>query len=351
MELHRSALLGTLCACLLLVLGGVLSSCGNKAPVPPPEYEDPARAPTGINRLEERIVAAEALATMDDATLEQLRQRASIEMAADKDLSDYVAALAGRGKSADALQFLHGRAWKAVEDQGKAADALGFAMGQLRWTVCAQMARDYLEMRHSSGGFLIRGLCLERSGNHAASVENLRAATEVNPIDPENLDLILVLVERRGSSRALPPGDPDLYRKLQLAFVRRPILDRLFLHELMGYEPDLPLGSLDPGGLSAEDVRDVTASRARSYRHCYHLAEAQAKSPRDAIRGRAAIEFEIDAVGRVRKPRPVLADWADHPLASELNGCLMGQLERLRFPRPRYGLPQLARHEFAFQPG
>ena len=331
-------------ACLL-----VLVACRHKVPSAPPEFEDPQRAPTGQSRLEEAILEAERLDRMGDEELAELAARARAEFATEKDLSSYVAVLTGRGRAADALEFLHGRAWHAVDDQGKAADALGFAMGQLRWTVCADMAKEYLKLRHTSGAFLIRGLCLERAGSHAAAIDNIRAAAEVGMIEGPLVDQFIEQLERRSSSGPLPPGDERVYEELMLQVVRRDILDRLFVHELMGRWPDELLGSVRPGELTYEDVRQVVDSRSRSYRHCWHLSNADSKKS-DLISGRTIIEFQIGPLGQVVNPRPVLTEWNGHSKGSELNGCLMGQLERLRFPMPRYGLNQLARHEFSFQP-
>ncbi len=333
-----------LAACALVLL-----SCRPKVPPPPPEFVDPQRAPTGQSRLEEAILEAETLDRMTDEELEELRKRASTDFASDIDLSTYVAVLTGRGRTGDALQFLHDRAWAAVDDQGKAADALAFAMGQLRWSVCADMAREYLTVRTTSGAFLVRGLCLERAGDHAAAVENIQAAAEVGAIEPDLVVQFVQLMEKRSSSGPLPPGDERVYDDLMLRVVRREILDRLFVHQLMGRWPHELLGSVDPGQLSWEDVRQIVDSRARSYRHCYHLANVDSRK-REYISGRAIMEFQIGPLGSVLNTRAVLTEWGDHPKGPELDGCLIDQLERLRFPRPRYGLTQLARHEFSFRP-
>ncbi len=336
-------------AWLLVACALLLISCRPKMPPAPPEFEDPQRAPTGQSWLEEAILEAESLSRMTDEELEELRKRASADFATDRDLSTYVAVLTGRGRTADALTFLHERAWRAVDDQGKAADALAFAMGQLRWNVCADMAKEYLKLRHSSGAFLIRALCLERAGNHGAAVENVQAAAEVGQLEPDLVVQFVQLMEKRSSSGPLPPGDQRVYEDLMLRVVRREILDRLFVHELMGRWPEELLGSVEPGQLTWEDIRQVLDSRSRSYRHCYHLANFDSKK-REQLSGRAIIEFQIGPLGEVLNPRPVLSEWGDHPKGSELNGCLIGQIERLRFPRPRYGLVQLARHEFSFRP-
>jgi hypothetical protein len=211
------------------------------------------------------------------------------------------------------------------------------------------MAKEYLKLRHSAGTFLIRGLCLERAGSHAAAIENVQAAAEVGMIEPELVVLFVQQMERRSSPGPLPPGDVRVYEQMMLDVVRREILDRLFVHELMGRWPKEPLGNLDPGGLTYAEIRLVVDSRSRSYRHCWHLANDGSK-PNQFIAGRAIIEFQIGPLGRAVKSRPVLTEWKDHPKGSQLNGCLMEQVERLRFPRPRYGLNQLARHEFSFQP-
>lgn len=332
-----------------LVVVALLIACAPKVPPAPPEFDDPSRSPTGDSHLESQIEEALRYESMTGPEIEELRRRASAEFATDKDLTDYVFVQVGAGKVAMALQFLHERAWRAVDDHSKSADSLGFAMGQLRWGVCAQMARDYLSLKHSSGHFMLRALCLERAGDHAAAMENLAAAGEVLPLDPLLHDRIVGLMERRSSAAPMPPAPAQDFEDLMVDLGQRGLLDRLFVFELMGYTPDLPLGSVQPGDLDYRRIREVVMTRSRSYRHCYHVADADSKR-RAHLEGRAVIEFDVGALGELKGPRVALSDWGEHPNGSQLNGCLMEQMSKLRFPRPRWGLTQVARHEFSFSP-
>ncbi|MCP4871491.1 MAG: hypothetical protein GY898_22500 [Proteobacteria bacterium] len=329
---------------LLLLIG-----CAPKAPVPPPEFTDPQRTPTGDPVLEAKIVDAHRLASMSDTDLIDLEKRARGEYATDTDISDFVGALIGRSDNGKALQFLHERAIRAADDQGKMADSLGFAMGQLRWATCERMARDYLTRRHISGAFLVRALCLERSGDHAAAVENVLAAAEVTIIEPEWIAKVIELMEQRSSAGLMPPGDQRVYDDLMLTAKQMDPLDRLFVHHLMGIWPEVPIGTVKPGGLTGNDVRLVVESRARGYRHCFELANADLRGNNRAA-GRAVIEFEIGSLGQPAGPHAVLEDWRGHPAGPQIIECIGNQMLRLRFPRPRYGLPQVAQHEFAFRP-
>ncbi len=333
----------------LSIVAVTLAACGPKVPPPPPEFEDPARAPTGDSFLEAEIQHALELESMTPPEIEELRRRASGDFASDADLTDYVFALVGRDEIALALQFLHQRAWKAVDDHARSADSLGFAMGQMRWGVCAQMARDYLSRKHSSGHFMVRALCLERAGEHAAAVENLQAASEVMPLDPLLLDRMIGWMEKRSSPGPMPPADANEFEDLLQQVSRRGVLDQLFVYELMGYRPDQPLGSITPGSLNYTTIRAIVDTRSRSYRHCYYLADAESKR-RERLKGRVMIEFDIGSLGQLEEPRVALTDWGTHPKGSELNGCLMEQMTKLRFPRPRWGLTQVASHQFSFSP-
>lgn len=333
---------------LLLVLL-LLTGCAPKAPVSPPEYTDPQRTPTGHPGLEAKIVDAARLASVTDAELVELERRARAEYATDADISDYVGALIGRADNGRALQFLHERAIRSGDDQAKMADSLGFAMGQLRWATCERMSRDYLSRRHISGAFLIRGLCLERSGDHAAAVENVLAAAETTPMDPNYVAKVIEIMEQRSSAGLMPPGDRRVFDDLMLTAKQMEPLDRLFVHHLLGIWPEAPIGTVRPGGLSGDEVRLVVESRARGYRYCFDLANADLRG-KGRLAGRAVIEFEIGSLGEPARAHAVLEDWRGHAAGPQVVECIGEQLLRLRFPRPRYGLPQVAQHEFAFRP-
>ncbi len=331
---------------LLLLL---LPACAPKAPLAPPEFNDPNRTPTGDSKLEARIVDAVRLSLVTDAELVELEKRARMEFASDADISDYVGVLVGRNENGRVLQFLHDRAWKSIDNQSRAADALGFAMGQLRWTTCERMARDYLQRRHTSGAFLVRGLCMERSGDHEAAVQNILAAAEVTPLDDEFVALAIRQTELRSSSGLMPPGDKDIYKTMMRYANQLEALDKLFVHHLMGRWPDTQLGTLHPGGLTGDDIRMVVESRARGYRHCFDEANYDLKRGKQ-MQGRLVIEFEVGPLGELRAPHPVLQDWRGHERGPQVAACIEAQMLRLRFPRPRFGLPQVAQHEFAFRP-
>jgi len=333
---------------LLLVLL-LLVGCAPKAPLPPPEYSDPARTPTGHHQLEDSIVEAQRLAALTDEDLVALAKEARKPYATDQSISDYVIALIGRTENGRALQFLHERAYRSHGDQGKMADSLGFAMGQLRWSTCERMAREYLTRTHIAGAFLVRGLCLERSGDHDAAVDNILAAAETTVMDPDYVARIIQVMERRSSTGLMPAGERAVFDELMLTAKQMEPLDRLFVHHLMGIWPEQPIGTVQPGGLTGNDVRLVVESRARAYRHCFDLANADLKKSQ-RIAGRIVVEFEIGSLGEPSNPHTVLEDWRGHERGPQVAECIAEQMLRLRFPRPRYGLPQVAQHDFAFRP-
>jgi hypothetical protein len=318
--------------------------------VPPPEFADPARAPTGSTDLEERILEAIQFQEAGDADLARWKREAEAEMAGDPAVNAWVSALLGRGRLQDALNYLQQRAFDALEDESKEADALGLAMGQQQWEVCAKMAHDYLVQRKSSGGFLVRALCTARSGDLVAAEENVLAADAVNPMEPDLRERFLGLLRQRSAPHGLPPGDAALYEDLMMQASRRSALDRLFVQHLLGrYDAQIAVGSVDFWGVSDEDVRAVVLSRARSYRHCWALANHGSKG-KGRLAGKAETQWIIGRAGEVSDAKIVSSDWGGHPHGADMDRCLVEQIQRLRFPRPRFGYPQLAQHRFSYQP-
>jgi hypothetical protein len=145
------------------------------------------------------------------------------------------------------------------------------------------------------------------------------------------------------------PGDRRLFEQLMFTARQMDVLDRLFVHHLMGIWPEIQIGTVQPGGLTSEAVRFVVESRARTYRYCFESANADLRG-NNRIAGRLVMEFEVGSSGEVRNPHPVLEEWRGHERGPQIAACIGEQMLRLRFPRPRYGLPQTAQHEFSFRP-
>ncbi len=334
----------------LLIAALLLAGCARKPPAPPPQFEDPNRAPTGSQALEDRVIRAINLGRMTDQEFAVLAKAAGESLASPQVLADFAAAAAARGQLSVAINLFFDRAKKAVGDQGKSADALGLAMGHLKWDACNQIAESLLTQRHSSGVFLVRALCLERMGRSEESRLNFQAAAEVLPIEPEVLAELMRLTEQRGSPGLMQPAPKADYDRLMSAVLRRGACDRLMVQHLMGhYYVDIEVGSVDQGGVAQHEIREIILSRSQSYRHCYHLADtAEKKGPR--LSGQADVRFVVGALGEVGEVTWTRSEWGDHPAQGQLEQCLAEQLRRLRYPQPRFARPQLAVHRFSFQP-
>lgn len=282
--------------------------------------------------------------------LKRLQDEALKPLASDRVLSDYMAVLLARAELKPALNLLHQRAVAALDDDHKLADALGLAMGQLRWGACEQMARDYLGRRTSSGAFLIFGLCSVRAGSVDDPKEIFEAASLLLPMKAELIDeLVTWTIERSGSGQ-LPPATVELSGRLMEQLMQRGPLDRLFVQHLLGrFESTLPTGSLELGGITTTEIRKIVLSRSRSYRHCYDLGR-KLRPKRPALSGAQEIEFFVGPLGQVQNIQPSGDGWNGHHAGDDVNACLTNQLQRLRFPMPRYGFPQRARHQFSFSP-
>lgn len=339
-----------LLAFLPLLTGLLIVGCAAKAPLAPPEFYDPGRAPTGDSILEQAITEGIRLEEAGPEEEARLRERVETGIVEEAELGTLVALLTGRGKAAEALQILHRRAIASPMDEGKTGDALGFAMGHYQWQTCADMAKQYLERQLNAAHFMIRALCLERAGNLPGSKENFVAADEVRPLDRAvNRKLIQAAVER-GSPGPMPPADDRTYFDLVSDLKKLGPGDRVFAVHLLGrFDGDLQFGTIAIGGTSEGNIRQVVNSRARSYRYCYYMADAVAKV-RGKLIGSAQVEWTIGPLGQVQDVKVAESDWGRHPGASAMNQCLVEQVGRLRFPRPRYGYPLPMRHRFVYQP-
>ncbi len=335
---------------VLLCLAALLGGCVRKPPPPPAQFEDPNRAPTGSQALEDRILRVIHLGGMSEQDFAILAQAAREDMASGQVLADFIAASSARGQLSLAINVLFERALRAVGDQGKSADALGLAMGHLKWDACNQMAEALLNKQHSSGVFMVRALCLERLGRHEESVLNFQAAAQVLPIEPDLLKELMMWTEKRGSPALMQPAPEDDYRRLMQAVVRRGTCDRLMVQHLMGrFEAEVEVGSVDIGGVGSHEIRQILLSRSQSYRHCYHLADtAVKKAPR--LSGVGDVRFVVGALGEVGDVQWTRSEWGSHPAQAQLEECLADQLRRLRYPQPSFARPQLAVHRFSFQP-
>lgn len=328
----------------------LLTGCVRKPPAPPAQFADPNRAPTGSQALEDRVIRAINLSRLTDDEFEVLRKSAGIELASEQVLADFAAAAAARGQLTVAINLFYQRALRAPGDEGMSADALGLAMGHLKWDACNQIAEGLLSERHTSGVFLVRALCLERMGLHEDSLLNFAAAAETLPIDKEVLVELMQLTEKRGSPALMPPEPEADYQRLMAAVSRNGATSRLMVQHLTGqFAVDVEVGSVDMGGLSQREIRQIILSRSQSYRHCYNLAAtAEKRSP--PLKGVGDVRFIVGALGGVGKIDWTRSEWNDHPAQDQLESCLAEQLRRLRFPQPRFARQELAVHRFQYQP-
>jgi len=335
-------------ALLLLAAAIALTSCGPKVPPPPPEFDTATRAPTGDNRIEERIIKLIRLEQLSDAKLKELQKEVLSGRASSSTIADYVVILVLRGELSAALNLLHRRGISALGDDGLIADALGLAMGQRRWRACEQIATDFLRRRLSPGGFLIRGLCLSRSESPESAEDDYRKADELLPLGTGVLEQIRTFTTQRASSGLMQPASEEAYGKLMASMMQRGILDRLFVQHLLGrFESSLQLGSLEIGTLKIAEIRQVVLSRARSYRQCYAMARAR-RPYRPILSGGVTLEFFIDPAGKVRDVTVSKDNWDGHHAGPFLNNCLTDQLQSLRFPLPRHAMSQRTQHHFSF---
>ncbi len=333
---------------LLLSATTLLTACGPKVPPPPPEFDTATRAPTGDNRIEERIIKLIRLEQIGEKELINLQKEVLSGRASEAKVADYVVILVLRGELSSAINLLHRRGISALGDDGMIADALGLAMGQRRWRACEQIASDFLRRRLSAGGFLIRGLCRSRSESPSAANEDYKKADQLLPLGDGVLEQLRTFTTQRASSGVMRPASEKAYGKLMAAMMQRGVLDRLFVQHLLGrFESSLQIGSLEIGTLSIAEIRQVVLSRARSYRQCYAMAKAH-RPYRPVLSGGVTLEFLINSAGSVREITVSEDNWGGHHAGPFLNTCLSEQLESLRFPLPRNAMSQRTQHHFSF---
>jgi hypothetical protein len=329
----------------LVVLSCAGLSCKKSAPVAPTEFDSPQRAMTGDASLENLVADAIALELMTDEELEELREE-SQQVGRTTALSKYIALTTGRGDLQTSINTLLDRAWVNLADEVLIADVLDLTMGQLKWSTCAEITTRLLERRMEPAVFLLRGLCLRRSGDAALAAENLEAAFAKDPLPREVANTIRELVDERAGGNQLLPSDEERYKILREGLGRKGPLHRLFVQHLTERsDPGWTTGTLDWFGIWPEDQTRVILSRTRSYRHCHALAQYESKKP---LTGNATIVFYIDGLGRVTNQQIAESDWGGHEQGEWLNACLLDQISKLRFPLPKYGRPMPARHKVSY---
>ena len=188
---------------------------------------------TGSTNLEDRITAGLALERLTVEELGALKEVALMP-GQDKELSKYVAALLGRDQLQAAVNVLQQLSWEDFTNEEKFADVLDLLMGQLRWGACAQAAGARLERRMERATFLVRALCLQRSGAPEQAQENLEAAHNIDPLETSYKALVIGLLEERGGGHQLQPASEEVFRQLQRATARRGAVERLFIFHLTG---------------------------------------------------------------------------------------------------------------------
>ena len=330
-------------ALLALSIGAL--SCKKKAPIAPTEFDSPQRAMTGDTSLENLISAAIELELLSDEETAALRAK-GFEVGQTAALSRYIALSTGRGDVQGSINTLMERAWYDLADQVPTADLLDLTMGQLKWSTCAEISTRLLERRMEPSVFLIRALCLRRSGDAVAAAENLEAAFVKDPLPRDVMDTIRELVDERAGGNQLLPSDEKRFRLLADALGRKGPLHRLFVQHLTERtQPGWTTGSLEWFGIRPEDQARVIQSRTRSYRHCHALAQYESKKP---LTGKATIVWFIDGLGRVTGQKIAESDWGGHEQGEWVNACLLDQVSKLRFPLPKYGRLMPARHKVSY---
>ncbi|MCO4768496.1 MAG: hypothetical protein KDA24_00590 [Deltaproteobacteria bacterium] len=329
----------------LACLAAFAVSCKKKAPAPPPEFDSPQRAMTGSTALENRISEAERLERLTEEDLVTLREE-GLKVGQTNLLSQYIAARTGRGELQESIDTLMEIAWFKLSNDVAVADLLDLTMGQLKWSACAQIATKLVERRTEPSIFLIRGLCLRRSGDAVNAMENVEASFAKEPLNREVEDMIRRLVDERAAGNQLLPADEMDYRLLRDELGSKGPIHRLFVRHLTERsDPGWTMGSLDWYGVDPQEQRTVILSRSRSYRHCHSLAQYASKAE---LSGSTTAVWMIDGLGRVVNPKVTESAWSGHEQEEWLNACFLDQLGKLRFPIPKYGRYMPARHKFSF---
>jgi hypothetical protein len=333
---------------LLPLLALLLAGCPPKAPLAPPQYGDPQRAPTGDTSVEYRVALGVELEELTDAQYATLRE-AGLGVAPEPALLQrYALAGVARGEIQEVADVLMKRALAASADEAKTADMLGLVMAHYRWDLCADLATRVLESTMSSGGFLLRALCLERDARPEEADLNITAAAKLMPFPADIEESIRSWLKKRNAAGEMPPSRRDDFENLLQAMSRRGNLDRLFVQQLMGhYEGSLEVGTFTAGGISETDIKLIIGSRSRSYRYCHELQQFEQRKA-GALSGKARVRFQADSLGRVGNVEWIESEWGGHPGQAGLEACLADQLQRLRMPPPRFGRPRLIVHSFSF---
>jgi len=338
---------------LILALG-----CGPKVPPPPAQFAEAGRLPTGDSIVEYRIGEA---ARLGDISAEDLKTMGKELLRGTSDetiLNDYIGATVGQERLGEALDLLHTLALRHIEDELMVANALNLAMGQLQWKACASMADSYLRQRLNRGVFLVRALCLERSGDPVEAKENFEAAmadrvNTVGPIDAETGQALFDVMGERGGSRPGPPAKDEVLHRFEAPMKRAGIIETMFLSHLLNrFDPSLKVGNVDWGALTGAELKTVVLSRAQAYRHCYRIADAESHRNK-RLAGQSTFTFFVGPLGQIQNIEAAESRWAKtgkHPQEDVFNECVIEQLSRLRFPRPRFSRPVPGKHRLSFRP-
>jgi hypothetical protein len=344
---------------ILVVIGALGVGCAPKLPPPPSQFADQGRLPTGDNQVEYRIEQAARLAAITTEEREALAKKL-LRGSSDPDiLNDYVGATVGQGHLGEAIDLLHQLALRKVENKVVVVNALNLAMGQLQWKACAAMTESYLRLRMDRGVFLVRALCLERSGDPVEAEQNFWAAMSprvqlVGEIDPVTAKALFAVLGERGGSRPGPPASDEVVARFERSIVNAGVVEKLFLAHLLNRfdVKSLKVGNINWGSLSRTELKTVILSRARAYRYCYQLADAES-SRRSRPAGHSTFQFLVGPLGEIQKITVAESRWmkaGEHPQALMFNECIISQLDRLVFPRPMFSRPVPARHKVSFQP-
>ncbi len=343
---------------VLAIVTSVFLGCGPKVPPPPAQYADTGRVPTGDSAVEFRIGEAARLAAMTSEDLQYMGKELLRGSSDESLLNDYIGATVGQERLGEALDLLHTLVLRHIEDELAVANALNLAMGQLQWKACASMTDSYLRQRLHRGIFLVRALCLERSGDPVEAKEHFEAAmaprvNTVGAIDRETGEALLQAMEERGGSRLGPPASDEVLRRLEEPMKRAGIIETLFLaHLLNRHDSSLKVGNVDWGSLSGAELKAVVLSRAQAYRHCYRIASAETK-PTQRLAGHSTFTFFVGPLGQIHDIQAAESRWSEmgeHPQEDIFNTCVIEQMSRLVFPRPRFSRPVPGKHRLSFQP-
>jgi hypothetical protein len=96
----------------------------------------------------------------------------------------------------------------------------------------------------------------------------------------------------------------------------------------------------DFGDLSAEEINRVVMSRKNAIRACY---ERELNHRKD-LSGKIVVSWRIDAGGAVQGARIKSSDLR----SGEVEDCVVRQIQRLQFPKPRGGTTALVNYPFIF---